>query len=142
MRKSLKVARWVVTWKPWGKEIRKEFLSNEKKARAFYKRLFRQAPEEQAIEELLAPLVLGRSRMISGVRFRSDGQGHWFTEDRKHAIFHMLRGTSWKQWELYRCGENDRGKWDDCLEFLEPGLALSDFKGILKRLKRLWEEKK
>jgi hypothetical protein len=127
-RKAAEVARWAVTWEPWGKKPRREFFATEKKARAFYKKLFRSSPASQGIEELPAPLVLGRRRMIGGVQFRSDGTGHWFSEDMKYAAFHMLRGTAWDQWELYRRGKTESGTWGDCLELLETGFALADFK--------------
>lgn len=135
MRKSLKVACWAVSWEPWGKKPRFEFFTTEKKARAFYRKIQSKA-SEQSIEKLPAPLVLGRRRMIAGVLFRSDGMGHWFSEDMRYVVFHMLRGTSWQQWELYLRGKNEDGKWNDCLELVETGVALADFKKLKFERKR------
>ena len=71
--------------------------------------------------------VRGRIRYIAGVRFVSDRPGWWFSDCGRYAIFRMLSGTSYEQWELYRRGKNDRGELDDCHELISTDLALIGF---------------
>lgn len=41
------------------------------------------------------------SRVVDGTRFVSGGDGHWYSECGRYAIFHMLRGTPEATWELF-----------------------------------------
>lgn len=77
--------------------------------------------------EKKAKSLRGRIRYIAGVRFVSDRPGWWFSDCGRYAIFRMLTGTSFEQWELYRRGRDERGKMDDCHELISTDLALIGF---------------
>jgi hypothetical protein len=40
-------------------------------------------------------------RYIAGVKFVAGGDGHYYSEDGRYSVFHMLRGTPQASWELY-----------------------------------------
>lgn len=63
----------------------------------------------------------GRLRWIGGIRFRSDGNHHWWSECKRFVIFHVMRNTTFEQWELYR-----RGKKDDMEFMLDAQLSLKE----------------
>jgi hypothetical protein len=55
-----------------------------------------------------------RTRIVAGVRFVAGGDGHYYSEDGRYAIFHMLRDTEESCWELYaKDGDNVFGKLID-----------------------------
>lgn len=117
-----KVATWAVYWKMFKKAPRKEFFTTESKALAFYKKLWPRSPEEQSVRELPWPLVLGAVRCIGGLRFRSDGYGHWYSEDGIFVVQEMLL-MGRMIWGAFR-----RGNLDDYEELVGTRSKMAGFK--------------
>src|SRR5215467_9316380 len=77
-------------------------------------------------EDRVAPAI--REPPAGTVRYIvSDRPGWWFSDCGRYAIFRMLSGTIYEQWELYRRGKNHRGEPDDCHELISTDLALIGF---------------
>lgn len=123
--KRIRFWKWVVTYDAPRRRVRRLFGS-EREARRLYKALARAQAPFQAIYSFERPVRRGRRRRLGNLWFICDRPGWWFSECGRSAVFCMLRGTAQEQWELYRQGQDSRGRWVDTQEHLESGLAMAD----------------
>jgi hypothetical protein len=68
-------------------------------------------------------------RWIAGIRFVSGGDGHYYSDDGRFGLIHMLRGMPEVCWELWTLDGD--GQMDECLDS-NPWLGM---------LQREWEGK-
>lgn len=66
-RRPARMPRWIVTYRPWGaRRAVVRYFPNERRARAFYKKLWRrpEPPEEQDIRREAVPVGIGDMRIL------------------------------------------------------------------------------
>lgn len=127
--KSPRIGFWraVVTYDSARGRLRRLFVS-EAGARRLYRALARAGASFQAIAVFDRPIRRGPRRRLGNLWFICDRPGWWFSECGRFSVFCMLKGTGSEQWQLFRQGRDNRGRWNDTLVFLESCLGMGDFR--------------